>query len=219
MPAERDSDEKLARALTGAWQLVSWTIEYPSGGRVTQPFGADPEGLLVYTSDGHMSAVMQRRRPAAAVARRSAGSRATAEKAAAFGSYLHYAGTLERRRWQRHPRRAPRDEPNLIGTRQVRSIALDGDGSYSAPKSRSRRLARRVATASTGVVRRRLSPGSSRRPRCVGRVPVGAGTCGAVARHDVARGVSRDGITTSPQVPAPTGTLQAAVRSSVRNQV
>ena len=55
------SDGELVRALIGAWQLVRWTIEYPPSGRVTQPFGADPEGLLVYTADGHMSAVMQRR--------------------------------------------------------------------------------------------------------------------------------------------------------------
>ena len=60
------------RALVGAWQLVSWTIEYPASGRVTQPFGPEPEGLLVYSADGHMSAAIQRPGRRAPVARRSA---------------------------------------------------------------------------------------------------------------------------------------------------
>ena len=85
------SDGELVRALTGAWQLVGWTIEYPPSGRVTQPFGADPEGLLVYTADGHMSAVMQRRnRPP--LSRADPHAVTDAEKAAAFATYLHYSG-------------------------------------------------------------------------------------------------------------------------------
>ena len=150
MPAERDSDEKLARALTGAWQLVSWTIEYPSGSRVTQPFGADPEGLLVYTSDGHMSAVMQRRnRPR--LSRADPHAVGDAEKAAAFGSYLHYSG-----RWSVAGGNVIHDvrhamNPNLIGTRQVRSVALDGD------------------TLELGAAEQLEAPGTARRHRILWR--------------------------------------------------
>ena len=120
------SDGELARALTGAWQLIGWTIEYPPSGRVTQPLGADPEGLLVYTADGHMSAVMQRRnRPP--LSRADPHAVTDAEKAAAFATYLHYSGA-----WSVSNGNVIHDvrhamNPNLIGTRQVRSVALDGD--------------------------------------------------------------------------------------------
>jgi len=120
------SDGELVRALTGAWQLIRWTIEYPQGGRVTQPFGADPEGLLVYTADGHMSAVMQRRdRPR--LSRADPHAVSDAEKAAAFATYLHYSGL-----WSVADGNVIHEvhhamNPNLTGTRQVRSISLDGD--------------------------------------------------------------------------------------------
>ena len=124
MPAECDGE--LACALTGAWHLVRWTIEYPSSDRVTQPFGTDPEGLLVYTADGYMSAVMQRRnRPR--LSRADPHAVSDTEKAAAFASYLHYSGL-----WSIADGNVIHDvrhamNPNLIGTRQVRSVALDGD--------------------------------------------------------------------------------------------
>jgi hypothetical protein len=120
------SDSELGRALTGAWHLVRWTIEYPSIGRVTQPFGADPEGLLVYIADGYMSAVMQRRhRPR--LSRADPHAVSDAEKSAAFATYLHYSGL-----WSVADGHVIHDvrhamNPNLIGTRQVRSILLDGD--------------------------------------------------------------------------------------------
>ena len=119
-------DAVLAAALIGAWRLVSWTIEYPATGRVTQPFGPAPEGLLVYTADGCMSAVLQRPgRPRLSHADPHAVS--DAEKAAAFAGYLHYAGT-----WRVADGCVLHDvdiamNPNLIGTRQVRHIALAGD--------------------------------------------------------------------------------------------
>ena len=122
----RLDDAQLAAALVGAWQLVSWTIEYPASGRVTQPFGPEPEGLLVYTGDGHMSAAMQR--PGRARLSRADPQAVSAdEKAAAFAAYLHYAGT-----WHVAGGCVVHEvtlamNPNLLGTRQVRSIALDGE--------------------------------------------------------------------------------------------
>ena len=122
----RLDDAQLAAALVGAWQLVSWTIGYPSSGRITQPFGPAPQGLLVYTGDGHMSAAMQR--PGRARLSRADPQGVSAdEKAAAFAAYLHYAGT-----WHVADGCVVHDvalamNPNLLGTRQVRSIALDGE--------------------------------------------------------------------------------------------
>lgn len=122
----RDDHDRVAAALVGAWRLVSWTIEYPASGRVTQPFGAVPEGLLVYSADGYMSAAMQR--PGRArLSRADPNAVSDAEKAAAFAGYLHYCGT-----WSvtdGHVVHAVQlaMNPNLIGTRQVRQVALEGD--------------------------------------------------------------------------------------------
>jgi hypothetical protein len=119
-------DERIAEALVGAWRLVSWTIEYPASSRVTQPFGAAPEGLLVYSADGHMSATIQR--PGRArLSRADPNAVSDAEKAAAFSGYLQYSGT-----WSvadGHVVHAVElaMNPNLIGTRQVRHVSLDGD--------------------------------------------------------------------------------------------
>jgi len=120
------SDAALAAALVGAWRLVSWTIEYPATGRVTQPFGPAPEGLLLYTPDGHMSAALQQPgRPR--LSRADPHAVSDAEKAAAFASYFHYAGT-----WHVADNCVVHAvdvamNPNLTGTRQVRRIALAGD--------------------------------------------------------------------------------------------
>ena len=119
-------DAQLAAALVGAWQLVSWTIEYPAGDRVTQPFGPEPEGLLVYTADGHMSAALQR--PGRArLSRADPQAVSETEKAAAFAGYLHYAGTWHVAGGCVVHHVALAMNPNLLGTRQVRSIALDGE--------------------------------------------------------------------------------------------
>lgn len=121
-----DDDLGIATALVGAWRLESWTIEYPASGRVTQPFGAAPEGLLLYSADGHMSAAMQR--PGRVrLSRADPHAVSDAEKAAAFSGYLHYAGT-----WSVADGRVIHEvelamNPNLTGTRQVRHVSLDGD--------------------------------------------------------------------------------------------
>jgi hypothetical protein len=105
---------------------VSWTIEYPASGRVTQPFGAVPDGLLMYSSDGYMSATLQR--PGRArLSRADPNAVSDAEKAAAFTGYLQYAGT-----WSVADGHVVHEvelamNPNLIGTRLVRHVALDGD--------------------------------------------------------------------------------------------
>jgi hypothetical protein len=121
-----DDDVRVATALVGAWRLVSWTIEYPASGRVTQPFGAVPDGLLMYSSDGYMSATLQR--PGRArLSRADPNAVSDAEKAAAFTGYLQYAGT-----WSVADGHVVHEvelamNPNLIGTRLVRHVALDGD--------------------------------------------------------------------------------------------
>lgn len=120
------SDARIEAALVGAWRLVSWTIEYPATGRVTQPFGAAPEGLLVYSADGHMSAAIQR--PGRArLSRADPHAVSDAEKATAFAGYLHYAGTWNVTDGSMIHVVEVALNPNLIGTRQVRQVTLAGD--------------------------------------------------------------------------------------------
>lgn len=110
--------------LEGTWHLTGWEIE--EAGRITRPFGAAPTGLLLYTADGTMSACIARdgRRPFTAASPRAAPE---AERAAAHDSYFHYAGTYEVIPGPAVIHRVTHAlNPGLIGTEQVRAIALDG---------------------------------------------------------------------------------------------
>ena len=120
------SGSELAQALVGAWRLVSWRIEYPATGGVTEPFGPAPEGLLLYTGDGHMSASMQRpARPR--LSRENLATASDAEKAGAFTSYLQYSGRWHVAGTDVHHVVELAMNPNLLGTRQVRAAILRGE--------------------------------------------------------------------------------------------
>ena len=115
----------LADALPGAWRLERWTLEYPDG-RVVRPYSPAAEGLLIYSKDGHMSAVLQA--PNRATLSSADLTRvADADKAAAFAGCVQYAG-----RWHVEGDSVVHSvafavNPNLIGTRQVRAVELQGD--------------------------------------------------------------------------------------------
>jgi hypothetical protein len=114
--------QAIVDALPGAWRLERWTLEYPDG-RVVRPFTPAAEGLLIYSKDGHMSAVLQ------APGRPRLSSEdltrvADADKAAAFAGCVQYAG-----RWHVEDGSVVHAvefavNPNLAGTRQVRAVAL-----------------------------------------------------------------------------------------------
>ena len=117
--------DSLADELPGAWRLERWTLEYPDG-RVVRPYSPAAEGLLIYSKDGHMSAVLQS--PGRAKLSSADLTRvADADKAAAFAGCVHYAG-----RWRVEGNSVVHSvefavNPNLIGTRQVRAVELQGD--------------------------------------------------------------------------------------------
>ena len=79
--------------LVGAWQLVAMEYRHPDG-RVRYPYGRDAVGYIIYTADGRMSATLMGGGRAAfgEEFRRGEGQEA---KAAAFESYLSYAGRYE----------------------------------------------------------------------------------------------------------------------------
>lgn len=80
--------------LCGAWQLVSFVITHSDNRQDVYPFGPDATGLLIYSPDGHMSAILSRaNRANLATGRLENSARADdASKAQAFDAYLSYGG-------------------------------------------------------------------------------------------------------------------------------
>jgi hypothetical protein len=80
--------------IEGTWRLVAWRRIAPVGS-VSLPLGPDPEGLLTYTSDGHMSVVMVAPgRPPIAGGDPLGGE--IEARAAAYSTCLAYTGTYVR---------------------------------------------------------------------------------------------------------------------------
>ena len=48
--------KSLRERLVGAWQLVSYVEKNVDTGEESKPLGEKPEGIIMYTSDGYMSA-------------------------------------------------------------------------------------------------------------------------------------------------------------------
>ncbi|WP_162910267.1 lipocalin-like domain-containing protein [Azohydromonas sediminis] len=120
--------------LLGSWRLVRWEIAYADGRARTLPYGADAQGLIVYSGDGFMSACIARagRRRLSSDSVRTAPE---AERLAAFESYFHYAGPYTLRRGGDLPtglqvvhRVEMALNPNFVGSEQVRDVAFDEHG-------------------------------------------------------------------------------------------
>ena len=79
MPLSKDD-------LLGAWSLEEWYIESDDGGR-SHPMGRDAEGVIMYTGDGYMSAIVHARNR-----RLPADRPSDTERLGAFASYVNYAG-------------------------------------------------------------------------------------------------------------------------------
>lgn len=118
--------DELRKALLGAWRLVSYRATAVEGGDVVEPFGSRPQGLIMYTPGGHMSAqIMRPGRPAFREGRLERGL--PEELSAAALGYMAYGGTYE----------VPEDDlvvhhvelslfPNWVGVPQVRAVGWDG---------------------------------------------------------------------------------------------
>ena len=57
--------DEAAKQLVGSWRLTSWVIQVV-GGEATEPFGPNPKGRAVFTSDGFSAFMIARpdRKPA-----------------------------------------------------------------------------------------------------------------------------------------------------------
>jgi hypothetical protein len=114
--------------LVGAWVLESYESRDPDG-TVSEPFGPDPAGLLVYGADGRMTVqAMDPRRPR--WSKDPSQSEREAERTAAADGYIAYAGRFEVEDGS-EPAVIHHVEvslvPNWVGRPQRREVSLDGD--------------------------------------------------------------------------------------------
>jgi len=107
--------------LVGTWHLIEWDCTL-AGLDHGHPFGREAQGTITYTSDGFMSAILMRPdRPAFAHPNFASGSEA--EKLAAAGGYVSYAGTYRLEGTRVIHRVAFSLLPNWIGTDLVRQVS------------------------------------------------------------------------------------------------
>lgn len=77
--------------LIGTWELVEWDCLIDEAYH-SHPFGEDAQGMLQYTAEGQMAAILMRReRPMFNVSSLAKGT--DAEKMAAVNGYISYAGS------------------------------------------------------------------------------------------------------------------------------
>lgn len=91
----------LRTAVIGAWELVSFTVSDGS-----RPLGEHPQGLILYTDDGHMSAQLTDGTEHIAY-----GGRFTVDEASATVQHLVRIATM----------------PDLLTQPQFRHAVIDGD--------------------------------------------------------------------------------------------
>ena len=107
--------------LVGVWTLEATYTEDDDGNR-TPVLGENPQGRIMYTADGYMTAMTgrgDRQLPASGASE--------ADKAAAFDSFMSYAG-----RWTLNDKVVTHQieyatNPNWVGTARDRSIDHQGD--------------------------------------------------------------------------------------------
>lgn len=112
--------------LIGTWQLESWTIGYADREDFTYPYGEEPEGLLIYSNDGWMSASIGRPGRAPLPDDVSYRKLPDALKADAFSSYFHYAGRYRVVAGDVVHYVTQSLNPNFPGSEQLRHAELDG---------------------------------------------------------------------------------------------
>jgi hypothetical protein len=119
---------QLREQLIGAWKLVSY-VEAPTDGSAPfHPLGESPEGIIMYTPDGYMSAQLSKPdRPTFASGDWFDGT--SDEYVAEATSYIAYSGPFhveEDTKTLTHSMFVPLF-PNWAGQTQPRLVEIDGD--------------------------------------------------------------------------------------------
>ena len=117
-----------AKDLFGAWHLVRWSLVYADGRAPDHPLGDDATGILMYTADGHVSALLMRK------ARAAQAPVTPAELAAAYAESFSYAGRFTVRDGTAYHAIEVSSNPALIGVTSTRHLDLaDGQLTLSGP--------------------------------------------------------------------------------------
>jgi hypothetical protein len=113
-------------SIAGTWRLVSASSRGSDGHKDEAPYGPSPSGLLIYTTDGHVMAIISNSGRAAL----SVNDRIVApveERASAFATSFAYAG-----RYRFMCDRVVHDVevatvPNWVGTQMTRRVRIVGN--------------------------------------------------------------------------------------------
>lgn len=113
-------------ALIGVWHLSSFVRMDGEGAVAALPRGENPQGMLVYSADGHMSVhLMNSGRARFAGMAQDEGT--VEEKAEALSTYQGYAGRFELAAGRVTHHITLSSFPNWVGTSIWRDVELDGD--------------------------------------------------------------------------------------------
>jgi hypothetical protein len=124
-------------SVVGTWKLVSNTASTDKGDVNKAAFGQNPSGLLTYTADGRMMAIISDdgRKPLSVPDRVAAPAE---ERAQAYSTFMAYAGryTFSCDKIVHHVEIASLQ--NWVNTDQVRFVALQGNRMFlrNTPQSR-----------------------------------------------------------------------------------
>ena len=108
--------------LVGTWKLVSASSTTPKGERLDPPYGLNPVGLLTYSEDGRVSAIISYdgRKPISTIAKLE-------EEAAAFKTFLAYAGRFTVSGDQVTHHIEISSIQNYVGKDLVRTVRVESD--------------------------------------------------------------------------------------------
>lgn len=112
--------------LVGSWRLRRW-IAIADDGSESSPMGDSPEGLLVYSGDGTMIALMAQA-DRSGISSDDVTGGTEAERAAAFASFIAYGGSFDVDGNVVTHRVEMSQFPNWVGTVQRRRWELDSTG-------------------------------------------------------------------------------------------
>ena len=111
-------------AFVGVWLLQQAQIVFSNARSTVNPFGDGPKGMLIYTKDGYMQALLshQHRTPLSKAHLEGAHRSPLTEKAAAFDEYLSYGGRAHVEDSQIVHTVEYALHPNIIGKKQRRNV-------------------------------------------------------------------------------------------------
>ncbi len=112
-------DERIRERLVGTWRLVSSQREEVATGRREDQFGPAPRGVITYTPDGHMMALLTRGDPPPI--------RDDADRAAQHRHMVAYAGRFEVVGDAVHHHVEVSWQPATVGTTFVRHVRFEGE--------------------------------------------------------------------------------------------